>query len=115
MNYCQGNAPSYWSVSTDWQGLPLGANTRTFSWVKQNDILGHPRARAFVTHAGHNGMYEAAYHGVPMVTCPQWGDQFDNSARLVHRGLAVNVDLFDLRTLEETLINAVMTVTSDAR
>uniref|UniRef100_A0AAQ6IEB2 UDP-glucuronosyltransferase n=1 Tax=Anabas testudineus TaxID=64144 RepID=A0AAQ6IEB2_ANATE len=45
----------------------LGANTRISDWIPQNDLLGHPKTRAFITHGGTNGIYEAIYHGVPMV------------------------------------------------
>uniref|UniRef100_A0A672HEP3 UDP-glucuronosyltransferase 2A2-like n=1 Tax=Salarias fasciatus TaxID=181472 RepID=A0A672HEP3_SALFA len=44
----------------------LGPNTKIFNWIPQNDLLGHPKTRAFVTHGGSNGIYEAIYHGVPM-------------------------------------------------
>ena len=27
-------------------------------------MLGHPKTKAFVTHGGSNGVYEAIYHGV---------------------------------------------------
>jgi hypothetical protein len=27
-------------------------------WVPQNDVLGHPRTRAFLTHCGANGLNE---------------------------------------------------------
>ena len=32
-------------------------------WVPQNDILGHPKLKLFITHGGNNGQYEALYHG----------------------------------------------------
>ena len=31
---------------------------QTWPWVPQNDLLGHPSTRAFLTHCGSNGMYE---------------------------------------------------------
>ena len=44
-------------------------------WIPQNDILAHPRTKLFITHAGPNGVYEAAFHAVPMLALPQFGDQ----------------------------------------
>ncbi|XP_058403192.1 UDP-glucuronosyltransferase 2C1-like isoform X2 [Diceros bicornis minor] len=71
----------------------LGPNTRLYEWIPQNDLLGHPKTRAFITHCGTNGIYEAIYHGVPMVGIPMFGDQTDNIARMKAKGVAVEVDL----------------------
>ncbi|KAB0354563.1 UDP-glucuronosyltransferase 2C1-like [Muntiacus reevesi] len=71
----------------------LGANTRLYKWIPQNDLLGHPKTRAFVTHCGTNGIYEAIYHGVPMVGIPVFGDQHDNVVRMKAKGAAVAVNL----------------------
>ncbi|XP_078604051.1 UDP-glucuronosyltransferase 2C1-like [Branchiostoma floridae x Branchiostoma japonicum] len=70
----------------------LGSNTKLMSWLPQNDLLAHPKTRAFVTHVGKNSMYEALYHGVPMVCFPLFGDQPGNAARVVARGLGVSLD-----------------------
>ncbi|CAB1345301.1 unnamed protein product [Coregonus sp. 'balchen'] len=45
----------------------LGNNTLLLDWLPQNDLLGHPKTRAFVAHGGTNGLYEAIYHGVPVL------------------------------------------------
>lgn len=66
----------------------LGSNTRLLDWIPQNDLLGHPQTRAFVAHGGTNGLYEALYHGVPLVGVPLFGDQSENLARLSRRGVA---------------------------
>lgn len=66
----------------------LGNNTMLAKWIPQNDLLGHPKTRAFVAHGGTNGMYEAIYHGVPVVGLPLLFDQFDNLHRLKVRGAA---------------------------
>lgn len=70
----------------------LGNNTLLVKWLPQNDLLGHPKTRAFVAHGGTNGMYEAIYHGVPVVGLPLLFDQFDNLHRLKVRGAARMVE-----------------------
>uniref|UniRef100_A0A8C3VQ32 UDP-glucuronosyltransferase n=1 Tax=Catagonus wagneri TaxID=51154 RepID=A0A8C3VQ32_9CETA len=76
----------------------LGANTRLYGWIPQNDLLGHPQTRAFITHSGTNGIYEAIYHGVPMVGIPLFGDQHDNIARVQAKGAAIELDLHTMTT-----------------
>ena len=44
--------------------LTIPDNVRLENWVPQQDILGHPKTKLFVTHCGNNGQYEAVYHGV---------------------------------------------------
>lgn len=66
----------------------LGSNTKLLDWIPQNDLLGHPQTRVFVAHGGTNGLYEALYHGVPLVGVPLFGDQSENLARLSRRGVA---------------------------
>ncbi|XP_077598556.1 UDP glucuronosyltransferase 5 family, polypeptide G1 isoform X1 [Stigmatopora nigra] len=64
----------------------LGDNTLLVDWLPQNDLLGHPKIRALVAHGGTNGLYEAIYHGVPVLGIPLLFDQFDNLVRLEVRG-----------------------------
>ncbi|XP_034563425.1 UDP-glucuronosyltransferase 1-2-like [Notolabrus celidotus] len=70
----------------------LGNNTLLVKWLPQNDLLGHPKVRAFVAHGGTNGIYEAIFHGVPVVGIPLLFDQFENVLRLEARGAAKSVD-----------------------
>ncbi|XP_069369818.1 UDP-glucuronosyltransferase 2A2-like [Paralichthys olivaceus] len=74
----------------------LMSNTKLYDWIPQNDLLGHPKTRAFVTHGGTNGLYEAVYHAVPVVGIPLFADQPDNLARLSRRGAAVVLDFNSL-------------------
>ncbi|XP_074751131.1 UDP-glucuronosyltransferase 2C1 [Hippocampus comes] len=66
----------------------LGNNTLVVDWLPQKDLLGHPKTPAFVAHGGTNGMYEAIYHGFPVLGLPLLFDQFDNLLRLKVRGAA---------------------------
>ncbi|XP_065770033.1 UDP-glucuronosyltransferase 2B4-like isoform X3 [Muntiacus reevesi] len=86
----------------------LGPNTRLYKWLPQNDLLGHPKTKAFITHGGSNGVYEAIYHGVPMVGTPLFADQADNIARMKVKGAAVRLDLETMSTRD--LLNALKEV-----
>ncbi|RVE74691.1 hypothetical protein OJAV_G00025410 [Oryzias javanicus] len=74
----------------------LGNNTLLVDWMPQNDLLGHPKIRLFVTHGGTNGIYEAIYHGVPVVGIPIVFDQADNLSRLKAKRVARTVEISDL-------------------
>jgi hypothetical protein len=56
--------------TVDANKLPLGSNTLLVPQVDYNDVLGHTNARVFVSHCGLHSVYEAAYHGVPVVGVP---------------------------------------------
>ncbi|XP_034146452.1 UDP glucuronosyltransferase 5 family, polypeptide G1 [Esox lucius] len=89
----------------------LGNNTLLMDWLPQNDLLGHPKTRAFVAHGGTNGIYEAIYHGVPVLGLPLLFDQFDNVLRLQARGATRVLEAATLTTedfleaLEDVLDN----------
>ncbi|KAF7688512.1 UDP-glucuronosyltransferase 2C1-like isoform X2 [Silurus meridionalis] len=88
----------------------LAPNTRLYDWIPQNDLLGHPKTKAFITHGGTNGIYEAIYHGVPMVGIPLFADQPDNLNHMKSRGAAVMLDLNkmeskDLKQALDDIIN----------
>uniref|UniRef100_A0A8C5GU74 UDP-glucuronosyltransferase n=1 Tax=Gouania willdenowi TaxID=441366 RepID=A0A8C5GU74_GOUWI len=89
----------------------LGNNTLLVKWMPQNDLLGHPKVRAFVGHGGTNGIYESIYHGVPMIGIPLLFDQFENMVRMEARGAAKVVEAIQLtrenflQTIQEVLHN----------
>ncbi|XP_073696833.1 UDP-glucuronosyltransferase 2A1-like [Garra rufa] len=89
----------------------LGANTRIYKWIPQNDLLGHPKTRAFITHGGTNGIYEAIYHGVPMVGIPLFADQPDNLAHMKAKGAAVVMDFNSMQT--QALVDGLKAVIND--
>ena len=83
------------------------------SWLPQNDILGHPKTRLFIGHAGINGILETTYHGVPMICSPFFGDQFDNARMVKRAGFGEVVDL--AATSSEELVNLIRKVLSEPR
>ncbi|XP_012995721.1 UDP-glucuronosyltransferase 2A1 isoform X2 [Esox lucius] len=89
----------------------LAPNTRLYDWIPQNDLLGHPKTKAFITHGGTNGLYEAIYHGVPMVGVPLFADQPDNIMHMKTKGAAVMLD-FNKMTSQD-LVDGLNSVIND--
>ncbi|XP_017357157.1 UDP-glucuronosyltransferase 2A1 isoform X4 [Cebus imitator] len=89
----------------------LGNNTQLYDWIPQNDLLGHPKTKAFITHGGTNGIYEAIYHGVPMVGVPMFADQPDNIAHMKAKGAAVEVNINTMTSVD--LLSALRTVINE--
>ncbi|XP_028611225.1 UDP-glucuronosyltransferase 1-2 isoform X2 [Grammomys surdaster] len=86
----------------------LAKNTILVKWLPQNDLLGHPKARAFITHSGSHGIYEGICNGVPMVMMPLFGDQMDNAKRMETRGAGVTLNVLEMTA--DDLENALKTV-----
>lgn len=61
--------------------LNLAPNTKVVSWVDYNDVLGHPHTRVFVSHCGVHSIYEAAFHGVPVIAVPFQFEQVGDVGR----------------------------------
>ncbi|XP_011385749.1 UDP-glucuronosyltransferase 1-3-like isoform X1 [Pteropus vampyrus] len=89
----------------------LAKNTILVKWLPQNDLLGHPMTRAFITHSGSHGIYEGICNGVPMVMMPLFADQMDNAKRMETRGAGVTLNVLEMTS--EDLANALKTVISD--
>ncbi|XP_040213504.1 UDP-glucuronosyltransferase 1A5-like isoform X9 [Rana temporaria] len=90
----------------------LGENTHLVKWLPQNDLLAHPKARAFITHAGSHGIYEGICNAVPMVMLPLFGDQMDNAKRIESRGAGITLNVLDL--IPEDLSNALTSVINNS-
>ncbi|XP_043549149.1 UDP-glucuronosyltransferase 1A1-like [Chiloscyllium plagiosum] len=91
----------------------LAPNTKLLEWLPQNDLLGHPKARAFLTHGGMNGLYEAICSGVPSVMLPLFGDQGYNVVQMVNRGAGIELDIEQMSS--DDLVNALNMVINDTR
>jgi len=73
------------------RGLP--SNVKVLPWIPQNDLLAHGGTKAFISHTGHNSLYEAAFYGVPLICMPLFLDQFSNCAQAQSVGMAIGVDI----------------------
>ncbi|XP_076442592.1 UDP-glucuronosyltransferase 2B33-like [Babylonia areolata] len=85
----------------------------TAPWIPQNDLLGHPHTKVFVSHCGKNGQYEALYHAVPIVATPLFLDQNYNAERARVKGFA---EVLDLNTCTaEQMRSSILTVANEPR
>lgn len=89
------------------------SNIKTVDWIPQNDILGHGKTRLFLSHVGHNSIYEAAYHGVPVVGFPLWSDQPENARQITRAGMGLCVDINTVT--EDELHTSISRVLSESR
>lgn len=98
-----------WKFDEENLPLPTPPNVMIRKWLSQSDILAHPKMRAFITHCGLLGTYEATYHGVPIVAIPVYIDQHKNAARSVRDGAGLSLCLRALSTesIKETLVKLV--------
>ncbi|XP_012284570.1 UDP-glucuronosyltransferase 2C1 [Orussus abietinus] len=71
----------------------LPGNVRTAGWWPQQELLGHPKLRAFVSHGGLLSLHEAAYHGAPTLVLPVFCDHDGNAAQAEKQGYAMIMDL----------------------
>ncbi|KAM4809187.1 2-hydroxyacylsphingosine 1-beta-galactosyltransferase [Rhinophrynus dorsalis] len=76
----------------------LGNNTKLVEWLPQNDLLGHPKIRTFLSHGGLNSIFEAMYHGVPVVGIPLFGDHYDTMTRVQAKGMGILLEWKKLTT-----------------
>jgi len=69
-------------------------NVRISRWFPQQDILGHKKLKAFITHGGLLSMYEMVYHGAPAVVAPVFCDHDANSEKAKVDGYGKFIHIF---------------------
>ena len=82
------------------EGIAVPENVHVFRWLPQNDILSDRRTRLFITHCGINGLYEAIYHGVPMLGFPLFAEQPANCAQMHRRGFGLRMNVHNFTSAE---------------
>lgn len=74
---------------------------------------GHANTRAFLSHGGLNSIYEAMYHGVPVVGVPLFGDHYDTMTRVAAKGMGIMLHWKHMS--EDDLYAALTSVITDKR
>lgn len=66
---------------------------------------GHNKTRLFIYQGGNNGLYEAIYHGVPLLVMPILIDQFDTAQNVVEKEVGLRIFISDVtvESLSEVL------------
>ncbi|KAI5747705.1 hypothetical protein M8J77_017605 [Diaphorina citri] len=71
-------------------------NVMLAKWLPQADILGHNNTIAFISHCGQAGTQEAIYHAVPVLAIPFLLDQSIMAAKLIAKGVAIELNYEEL-------------------
>jgi len=98
-----------WKWDAEVPDLP--DNVKLSSWVPQQDLLGHPNLKVFVTHGGLGSLVEALYHNAVIVGIPFSNDQKPNLLRAARHGYARSLDWENLST--EDLISGINDAMND--
>uniref|UniRef100_A0A8C5TYA9 UDP-glucuronosyltransferase n=2 Tax=Malurus cyaneus samueli TaxID=2593467 RepID=A0A8C5TYA9_9PASS len=91
----------------------LPKNVKLVKWLPQNDLLAHPKTRAFITHGGSHGVYEGICNAVPMVLMPLFGDQMDNAKRVESRGAGLTLNILEMTSSD--ISNALKAVINEKK
>ncbi|CAH0388801.1 unnamed protein product [Bemisia tabaci] len=81
------------------QNIPQ--NVLVKKWCPQTDILGHNKTVLFMTHNGYLSTQESLYNGIPMLGIPIVVDQFINNKKLTKAGVALRLDLKDIKSADQ--------------
>lgn len=88
-------------------------NVLPAEWLSQQDILAHPKIRAFITHGGLLSIQESVYHGVPMIAFPTFAEQDYNAERIHGAGRGIRMEIADLT--EEKMENAIREILTNKK
>merc|ERR1719361_2726614 len=77
-----------WKWETD-QMEDKPPNVMLHKWLPQQDVLGHPNVKLFITHAGKSSFQETICHQKPALFIPVTGDQPGNAKEAERSGFGL--------------------------
>ncbi|KAH7703112.1 CRE-UGT-48 protein, partial [Aphelenchoides avenae] len=89
------------------------SNVFLTSWAPQNDLLGHARVKAFVSHGGYNSLLESARNGVPILAMPFFADQYRNARLAQRNGWGIAFDKRQLLHGSDEFVEALARLLTD--
>ena len=72
--------------------VTLPVPSKVMKWIPQNDLLGHPNVKVFMSHAGTNGVKMAINFGKPMILAPVTGLEY-NVLQVTSKQYGKKIDL----------------------
>ncbi|CAL8090380.1 unnamed protein product [Orchesella dallaii] len=80
-------------------------------WAPQKELMAHPKTLASITHGGLNGIIEATWTGVPLITIPIFAEQDYQSYKLQAREVGIRLELRDINA--DDLAAAISDITTN--
>lgn len=89
------------------------ANVRISKWLPQQDLLGHPNIKLFISQGGLQSTGESLMNGVPMLIMPFIADQFLNAEQIEKLGAGLHLDFKSLT--KKAFKTSVLEITENQR
>ncbi|XP_050524846.1 UDP-glycosyltransferase UGT5-like [Daktulosphaira vitifoliae] len=89
----------------------LPKNIIVRKWFPQNDILGHPNCKLFITHGGVLSIIESFHHSVPILCMSIFADQDQNCMQASLKGMALHIPFFEVTS--QRLSNSLQRLIND--
>lgn len=88
-------------------------NVKISKWLPQQDLLGHPNIKLFITQGGLQSLEESVTNGVPLLAIPFFADQFINAGRIEALGIGLQLDFSTLT--KESFKSSILEVAENKR
>lgn len=88
-------------------------NVKISQWLPQQDLLGHPNVKLFITQGGLQSLEEAVLNGIPLLAIPFMADQFVNSIRIEELGVGLRLDFGELS--KEKLLGSILEIVQNPK